>query len=117
MFPLHKLQERALRVGSRHHNFGVKLVAVLEDDTDGSSTRNLDLLHACIDSDLHSERFRRVKDRTADSARAVLGKAPGPEGTVNFAHIMMEQYIRRPGRARTEERADDPAGGFRAFQR
>ena len=29
----------------------------------------------------------------------------------------MEQHIRRPRRARTEERADDPAGGFCAFQR
>ena len=117
MFRLDELQEGALRVCSRHHDFGLELIAVLECDSNSASILDDDLLHACVDSDLHPERFRRVQDRAADSARAVLGKAPGAERAVNFAHIVMEQHIRRPRRARTQERADDPAGGFCTFQR
>ena len=117
MFRLDELQEGALRVGGGHHNFGIEFVAVFEGDTHRASVFDLDLLHACVDSDLHPKRFRRVQDGAADSAGAVLGKTPGAERAVDFAHVVMEQHIRRPWRARTEERADDPAGGFGAFQR
>jgi hypothetical protein len=117
IFLFHKLEERTLWVCSGHHDSGCEFIAVLENHAHGAPTPDLDLLHARVDSDLHPERFCRVENGAADSARAVLGKAPGAERTINFAHVVMKQNVRRPGRARTQECADDPAGSFRAFQR
>ena len=68
MFLLHELQERALRVCGGHHDFGLEFIAVLESDSHSASILDDDLLHACVDSDLHPERFRRVQDGAADSA-------------------------------------------------
>src|SRR5688572_22700613 len=96
MFPLHKLQEGALRVCGRHDDFGLKFIAIFESDSDSASIPDDDLLYACVDSNLDPERFRGVKDRAADSARAILGKTPGSEGAVNFAHVVMEQHIGCP---------------------
>ena len=90
MFLLDKLQEGALRVGGGHHDLGIEFVAIFKDDTNSASTLDLDLLHARVDSDLHPKRLRRVIDRAADTAGTVLGKTPGTERPVNFAHVMME---------------------------
>src|SRR5687767_12017238 len=93
VFRLDELQERALRVRGRHHYFRIKFISIFEDDTDSASAFDLNLLYTCIDSDLHPKCFRRVKNGAADSARAVLGKAPGTESAINFTHVMMEQHI------------------------
>src|SRR5215207_8747379 len=96
MFALHKLEKSALRVCGRHDDFGLNFIAVFESDSSSASIPDDDLLHACIDPDLHPERFRRIQDGAADATRAVLGKTPGAERTVNFAHVMMEQHVCGP---------------------
>ena len=104
------------RVSGGHDNFGCEFIAVLESDANSASILNDDLLHACVESDFHSERFRCAKDGAADSARAVLGKTPRAESAVNFAHVVMKQNICSARGTRTEECADDSAGGFGAFE-
>src|SRR5688500_16881995 len=54
---LHELQEGALRVRGGHYDFGVEFVTVFKDNTYRTSVLDLDMLHACVDSDLHSECF------------------------------------------------------------
>ena len=116
MLLLHELEEGAFRIRSRHDDFRVELIAILEDDAHRPSAFDLDLLHTRTDPDLDSKRLRRVVDRAADPARTILGKPPGAEGPVDLTHVMVQQHIRRPRRARTQERADDPTGCLRAFQ-
>ncbi len=49
-----------------------------------------------LTSDLGPKRFRRAGDGTTDPAGAAFGKAPGAEGTVDLAHVVMQQHVGRP---------------------
>src|SRR3954467_14517951 len=62
-------------------------------------------------------RLRCGRDGGAYRAVAAAGKTPGAENTIQLAHVVMQQHIRRAWRARAEHRADDAARRFRAFQR
>ena len=58
---------------------------------------------------------RRIGDDSADRAHAAARKSPGTKRAVELAHVMMQQHVGRPRRARSHESADNPArrhGGF-----
>jgi hypothetical protein len=119
IFRVDELQEGPLGIGRREDDFGIEFLAALERDTRAARPRTLDddLRNRTIDPDLGPQRSCRVGDGAADPAGAALGETPGAEGAVDLAHVVMQQHVSRPRRARTEEGADDAAGGLGAFER
>ena len=117
MLRVHELQERPLGIGGGQHDPGAKLVAVLERHAAGASAVHQHFRHRRAGPDLHAKRCGGSGDGRAHAARAVLGEAPRAEGTVDLAHVVMQQHVGGAGRAGPEEGADDAAGGFRALER
>ncbi len=116
VFRFNELQEGALGVGGGDDHAGVKLVSVFEGDPGGAAIPDDDLFDRGIDADFHPQGAGGVGDGGRHAAGLVFGKAPGAEGAVNFAHVVVEQDVGGAGRARAEKGADDAAGRFRPFE-
>ncbi len=56
-------------------------------------------------------------DGLGHAARAALGDAPGAEGAVDLAHVVVQQHVGRARRAHAQEGADDARGRHRGLER
>lgn len=66
--------------------------------------------------DLDAEFARGGSDGIGDGARATAAEAPGAEGAVDFAHVVMEQNVCGARRANSEESTDDSGSGHGGFE-
>ena len=114
---LDELQERALRIGRRHHRLRAQLVAVGQRDTGRATAFDYDLLHGRVRAHFDAKCLRRTRDCRRHATGSILGKTPGAERTVDLAHVVMEQHVRRSRRTRAEECADDTARRLRTLER
>ncbi len=72
-----------------------QLVAVLEHDTGGSTVLDEHLVDGCFGTNLGAKAFGGASAGHADAARPAFGEAPGSEGAVDLAHVVVEQNVRR----------------------
>src|SRR6267143_1139739 len=64
----------------------------------------------------HAEFARGGGDGVADGAGAAAAESPGPEGAVDFAHVMVQENVSGAGGTDAEEGADDAGGGHGGFE-
>ena len=114
---LEQVEEGDLRVGGAQHDRRVDLLTTLEDDASGAIADDPDPRDGRLGPDLGAERLRGPGDRHRDAAGPALGDAPRAERPVDLAHVVMEQDVRRPGRADALIRPDDPGRGHRRLER
>src|SRR5689334_5306501 len=109
-------EKRQARVDARGDGLRRDLLAALEDDAGGAAVRQLDLRDRRLRPDLDPRLDRRRGDRVGDRAGSAAGEAPRAEGAVDLAHVVVEQDVRRAGRAHAEEGPDDAGRGHRRLQ-
>ncbi len=112
-------EERAPDVDAAHYDAGVDLGPVVEDDAGRpvARRRQLHAGNARVRADLRTEGLGSAGDGCGDRAGPALVQAPGSEGPVDLAHVVVEQDVGRARRADAEERADDARRGHRGLER
>ena len=70
-----------------------------------------------LGADLRAQGLGRTGDRVGHAAGAALGDAPGAEGAVDLAHVVVQQHVRGTGRPDALVGADDPRRGHRGLER
>ena len=68
-------------------------------------------------ADLRAGRARGARNRAAHRTVAALCESPGAKHPVDLAHVVVQQHVRGPGRARSEQGADDAARGLGRLER
>ena len=97
--------------------FGRNLIPVFQHHPRGPAVLHPHLRHSRLTTYLRAERLGRTGDGVGNAAGPPFGKTPGAKSAVYLSHIMVQQHIRRAGRARSQIRADNPAGGHCPFER
>src|SRR5262249_4915379 len=92
---VYELEERAPWIEARHHDGGVDLVTVLENDAGGAAFLHQHVCDWRVDADLGTLRASGARDRFADLARAAALEAPCAKRAVDLAHVVMQQHVRR----------------------
>src|SRR6185436_6348537 len=113
----HHLEKRAPRIRIGDDTSRADLFAVLQHDASSATAFDEDLRNRCLGADLRTEGPRRAGDCLAQRAVAAFRETPGAEYAIELAHVVMQQNERGAGRARSGERADDPARGLGRLQR
>ena len=107
LVPVDQVEERDLRVDAADHDRGAELLTVVEDDADGASVADDDLLHAGPRADLAPERLGGRPDRAADAAHPALLEPPGAEVAVaDVPDRVMEHHVGGARLVRTGPRPD-----------
>ena len=96
---------------------GLDLLAILEGDARRATVLDDDPGDRRLHPDLRAERAGSAADRVGDAAGPALRDAPGPEGAVDLAHVVVKEHVGRAGTPDAEVRADDPAGAHRRLER
>ena len=91
-------------------------VAVVEDDAGRAPVAGEDSADGRLRANLDTRLARRGRNGIRDRAGAPLGESPRSERPVDFAHVVMEQHVRRARRAHTLKRADDARCRHRRLQ-
>ena len=114
---LHEVDEGAAHVDRGQDRVGLELLAGFEDDAGRAPAPGADVGDRRFRADLHAIRPRCTGDRVRDAARAALRDAPGAEGAVDLAHVVVEEHVRRARALDALERADDPRRRHRRLER
>ena len=96
---------------------GKDLLPALEHDPGGLAVLDEDLCDGGLGADLGAQRAGRAGDGRSHATGAALGDAPGPEGAVDLAHVVMQQHVGRARRVDAEVGADDARCAHGALQR
>src|SRR5437899_4176323 len=104
------------RIDAGGNHIRINLVSVGEDYSLGLAILNDDLRDGSFRADLHSRFTRRVGDRIRNCPGAAASESPRAEGSVDFTHVVMEQYVRRARRANSEKCPDNSRGRHRGFE-
>ena len=94
---LEEVQERDLGVGRGEHDGRLDLLAALQQDAGGAAVAGDDLPDRGLGADLGAQGLRGAGDRVGDAAGAALGDAPGAEGAVDLAHVVVQEHVGRAG--------------------
>ena len=94
-----------------------QLLAVLEYHAGGAAALQQDARDGRVGADLDPEAPGGAGDGLADGAGPAFGESPGPERAVDLPHVVVQQHVRRPRRAGSEKRADDPARRLGGLER
>ena len=92
------------------------LVAVLEHHARGPPVLRQNLRDRAPGANLRAEAPRRVADGVGDRAGPAARQAPGAEGAVDLAHVVVQQDVGGARRPHAEERADDARRAHRGLQ-
>src|SRR6266851_3046014 len=95
-------------VHARRDDGGADFVAVFENDSGGAALMEKNSCDSGFRADFSAGFARGAGNGVGDGTGAAAAEAPGAEGAVNLAHVVVEQNVGRAGRANAEERADDP---------
>ena len=107
MFWFDHLQEGEIRIDAGG-NYGRKVfVAGCGRNAYGLAVLDQNLRDADFGLDLHASFAGRIGNRIGDCACSAARKAPGAEGAVDLAHVVMKQNVSRAGRAHAEKRSDN----------
>jgi hypothetical protein len=86
-------------------------LAVFQRHADRLALVDDDLRDRRVGPDLAACRLKRPRQRPADCPHAAACVAPGADGAVHFAHVVVQQHVGRARRAGPEAGADDRAAG------
>src|SRR5258707_352773 len=91
-----------MRIDAGGNDAGGNFFTRFEGDAGGAAVFDEDFLDGGLRAGFHAEFAGGGGDGVADGAGAAAAESPGPEGAVDFAHVVMEKNGRGSG------------GGFRA---
>ncbi len=117
MLWLEQFQEGELRVNAGDDGPSVDFLTALQCNAGRLAVLDDHLLDAGLGADLGTQLSGRRSDRFAHRTGAAFGEPPGPEHTVDLAHVVVQQHVGRAGRADAEEGADDAAGRHGRLER
>src|SRR6266550_3883555 len=86
---VNKIDKSVLGINAGRDDVSVDLVAVAENYSFRLSPFDQNLCGGGLRADLYPRFAGGVSNRIRDSAGATAGKSPGPEGSVDFAHVVM----------------------------
>src|SRR6266436_1541873 len=87
-----------------------------EGDAGGAAVFDEDFVDGGLRADFHAEFAGGGGDGVADGAGAATAEAPGAEGAVDFAHVVMKKNVGGARGTDAEEGADDAGGGYGGFE-
>ena len=104
---LDQLEEGALDVGIGDHEIAAHLLAIGKDDAGGAAAAGHDARHIGPGADRAARCLEGGGERLRHRAHAAARIAPGADGAIDFAHIVMQEHVSRAGRHRPKRRADN----------
>src|SRR6266403_1345365 len=105
-----------MRIDAGRNDVGGNFFTRFEGDAGGAAVFDEDFLDGGWRADFHAEFARGGGDGVADGACAAAAESPGPEGAVDFAHVMVQEHVSGAGGTAAAEGADDAGGGHGGFE-
>src|ERR1700690_217145 len=112
---VHHFQKGEIWIYARGNHRSANFFAAIQDYAFGPPILDQNFRDDSFGANFYAGFARRVGDGIGDCAGAAAAKAPGAEGPVDFAHVMMEQDVGGARRAYAQESADNSRrrhGGF-----
>src|SRR4029077_16823314 len=98
-----KFLEGEMGVDAGGDDAGGDFFTGFENDAGGAAILDENFIYGGLRADFHAELAGRGGDSIADGAGATATEAPGAEGAVDLAHVMVQENVSGAGRANTEE--------------
>src|SRR5215510_3823644 len=93
MAVFNQAQKRALGVGVRNHDFGMKLLAAPERDAVGLAVSDQDAINLGVCANHRALRLGRTRQSVADGAHPAAYESPQTSRSRSAAHHVMEQNV------------------------
>src|ERR1700731_4411275 len=100
-----------MRIDTGRDHAGGNFFAGFEGDTGCAAIFDENFVDGGLRADLHTKFTGRGGNSIADGAGATAAEAPGAEGSIDFAHIVMQENVSGAGRSDAQEGADDSGSG------
>ena len=113
---LDHLGKRKPRIDAGRNHVSVNFVAAREHNAGGASVLDHDAGNRGPGADFNSGLASGVGNSVGDGAGAATRKSPGSEGSVDFAHVVMQQNVGGAGRAHAEKSSDNARGRHRRLE-